>query len=466
MHSKFQSISELPLSNFSGCYLNAQDVCKNSIYVALQGSKTHGAEFIPQALANGAALILMDKEDTYQPLFSKKYNIYKYPDLKTNLPNIAKEVYKNRSRELIGITGTNGKTTVAYLIYKALSKLNKSTLYIGTLGALSENKKIKTSNTTPDIFTIYKLLEDSKVAYGVLEVSSHGIDQNRIGGLSFSIKVLTNITYDHIDYHGSIENYQNTKLRFIKEDDASKVIISYDDLNEYQVSKKEVFSIAVNKEADLSATIISSNLEGIQLSISFRGIQYFMTSQLVGSLNVPNLLNALAAIILLGIDIKDAIDALESISNIPGRMSIFKTKNSKTVIVDYAHTPDAMEKVLSDIAKMTKKNITTIFGCGGNRDHAKRPMMGSIASKYSKKIILTSDNPRDENPEKIALDIASSIDQSKYQIHLDREEAILREIEAEDDSIILVLGKGHEAQQISDGISISLSDLEIVSRQC
>ena len=380
----------------------------------------------------------------------------------TITPQEFKKIYDLDSIDIIGITGTNGKTTTAAAIYSILLDLGYNVAMQGTRGFFINDEKIEgKSLTTPqisDTLNHLKIAREKKCDYFIMEVSSHAIEQKRIESLNFSLKVFTNLTQDHLDYHKTFKEYKRVKESFFSDD--SKKLINKD-AAKINFNIKNAFTYALDVPATFNITAYTFK-NGMSAAIRhFNEIETF-NSNLYGLFNVYNLLAAIASVKLLtSKPLKDICEVVENFAGVSGRMEVIS--HEPTIIVDFAHTPDGMEKVLDSLKD---RDISVVFGAGGNRDKSKRPLMGKVANRFAKKIYLTSDNPRDEEPEKILDDISVGItNKDKLKIIEDRQKAITKAIqELQKDEILLVLGKGDEDYQEVKGKKIKFSDKDVIKK--
>ncbi len=450
---KGDSIQILGITN------NSKNVKQNYLFFAIKGASTDGHRFIKKAVAKGAnSIVLQDKR--YLKQIPKTINII-YPDnTRKAQAVIASRFFNNPSKSLkvIGITGTNGKTTTSHLINQYLSMLGEKAGIIGTIGYKVGDTLLSAGNTTPDSITWQRLLKQMKehgAKYVVAEMSSHGIDQYRVYATRFEAVVFTNLTQDHLDYHKSMENYFNTKKKLfhlaLKENPNTVFAINVDDpygLRLYHEFKTKADVITYGKTSyDLKLLTFSSTIDGLEINVSFKGKSYKLFSKLRGDFNVYNILAALATLAKLGFDFGKLVELTPKLTPVKGRFEVIPAKGF-LVINDYAHTPDALEKLLSSLQKIKKGRIILVFGAGGDRDKSKRPLMGQVAEKFADVVILTSDNPRSEKPEDIIYQIKQGMKTSPVEI-IDREEAIKEAIKiAKLDDIVVIAGKGHETYQI------------------
>ncbi len=418
---------------------------------------TFNKEYVYDAVRNGAAFIISkikyDENTIVVDDPKEYYNNYIYNKYYEKIKDIT----------LIGVTGTNGKTTTSYIIYDILNKMDIKCAYIGTIGFYKNGTIKELNNTTPDIEELYEYLYEcalDDIRYVVMEVSSHALVQDRVYGLKYDACIFTNLTEDHLDYHKNMDEYKKAKLLlFDKLRNKRIAIINSDDQNYKDFIFSNNYNVKVGKFGDFRIRNIKLNDDSLDLKFSFKN-EYFKHLNMVGKYNAYNYLEAVAALVYLNFDINEIlkIDVLAP----PGRMYIVKYKDN-TIFIDYAHTPDAMEKVLKSVNEFKKNKVFTIFGCGGDRDKFKRSIMGNIASIYSDKVIITNDNPRTENEDDIISDIVSGIKTDNYEIVKNRKDAIIKGVSYLDkNDILLILGKGHEDYQIIGNKKKHFSDLEVL----
>lgn len=433
--------------------IDSRKVNEGDTFIAIKGINKDGHDYIEDAIKNGATTIVCERGEysvnTIVVNDTKKY-------LKEYLENNYYDSIKNL--KLIGMTGTNGKTTTCYLIYEALNKLNIKCAYIGTLGFYLIDEKRDLNNTTPSLYDIYEMLlecSEKGYEYVVMEVSSQGLSMGRVDSLLFDYVIFSNLTQDHLDYHRTMENYAYEKQKLFKMTRDGYAIINSDDAysNYFMLDNKNI-TYGMNN-ADYKIDNINSTVNGSSFTLNDE--EY--TTKLIGEYNVYNVCVVIIFLKLLGINDKDLIKDLNAPN---GRMDIINYKDN-TIIIDYAHTPDAVEKILKSVKKLEHNRIITLIGCGGNRDKTKRPIMGDIATKYSDFVIFTSDNPRYENPKTILKDITCKLDTKNYKIIINRKKAIKKSIQKlSKNDILLLLGKGHENYQIIRNKRRHFSDKETV----
>ncbi len=451
-------------------YFDSRKVDKDDVFVAIRGSVVDGHRFIDKALAAGARAIICEE------LPKNIVNEVTYVEVKNGnsaLAIMAANYYDNPSKnlKLVGITGTNGKTTVSSLLYQLFKKAGYKVGLISTIKIMVDDKEYPTSLTTPDAITINKHLaymNDAGVEFCFMEVSSHGIHQKRSEGLVFEGALFTNLSHDHLDYHKTFAEYRDTKKKLF--DDLPKkafALTNIDDKNGLymlQNTKARKYTYALKTYADYRAQILENQFDGQLLKIEDNEVW----SKLIGNFNAYNMLAIYATADLLGLEKLETLRLLSELENVNGRFQYYKSKKNITAIVDYAHTPDALKNVLDTINTLRtgNENVITIVGCGGDRDKSKRPVMGYIASAMSNTAIFTSDNPRSEPPETIIKEMEKGVEPQNKKKTLsieNREQAIKTACKlAVTDDIILVAGKGHETYQETNGERIDFDDFKMV----
>jgi UDP-N-acetylmuramoyl-L-alanyl-D-glutamate--2,6-diaminopimelate ligase len=412
-----------------------------------------GHPFVDDAVARGAIAIVVQKDVSVARDVIK----VKVPDSRYALAMLANKFYNYPSRQLklIGVTGTNGKTTTTHIIESIF--IQKFTIgLIGTLYYKLQGVIHKSKDTTPeptDLQAIFREIADRKFDFCVLEASSHGIDFHRIAGCKFDIAVFTNLSQDHLDYHHTMDHYLNTKLKLFKAlDSHAHAIVNIDDPVGHKfvkATKANILTYGIDNQAEVMAKNIRLSINHTNYTIITPKGEMEVQARLVGLFNVYNALAAVAAALTQGLDLDTIKSGLESEIRVAGRFELVDKGQDFAVIVDYAHTPDGFTNVLELAKQLKPRKLITIFGCGGDRDREKRPIMGEIASKYSDQVVITADNPRDENPMDIANDIIAGIKNSHPVVIPDRREAIETTLRnAKKNDMILILGKGHETTQI------------------
>lgn len=469
-----QVVGNAELKEIEDITINSQNVKKNSIFFAIEGFKTDGHKFIPDAINQGASAVVLQKANAYPDQLFIHSNCVKIvvDDSRKALAEFSNFFYGEPSKKLtlIGITGTKGKTTTAFYVKNIFEKAGHKSGLIGTIANYIGDKEVKTMLTTPQPNEINSLLAQmvsEGCSHCVMEVSSHALHLHRVDYLNFKIGIFTNITSDHMDYHKTFEHYLNSKkILFDMIPSNGKLIINADDPNYEQLltdAKAKMFFYGTSDMSNFKIQNIEYTLDGTTFEIDYDGKKIQFSTKLVGHFNAYNATAAISTAILSGIDFQTVIEGIKTTPQVPGRFEVVSKKNKK-VIIDYSHTSDSLKQALIAIHHIVKNErpVYTVFGCGGDRDRTKRPVMGSIASSMSKKVFVTSDNPRTENPKKIIDEILSGIKENNYTAIENREEAIRSAIfESEDNAVILIAGKGHENYQEINGVRKHFSDKEI-----
>ncbi|WAA08837.1 UDP-N-acetylmuramoyl-L-alanyl-D-glutamate--2,6-diaminopimelate ligase [Fervidibacillus albus] len=464
----------------TGIQMDSRKIQPGNLFVCVPGIKGFLEDrhlFVDDAIKNGAVALVLERDvDVDVPKIFVK-------DARHALAVIATHFYNYPSHEmkLIGITGTNGKTTTSYIIERILNDYGLKTGVMGNNGVLIDQKVYPTDINTqepPILQHNLRKMRDLNTEYCVMEVSSQGLDMKRVLGVNFKTAIFTNLTIDHLDYHGNFEEYRFIKgLLFTRLGNADNsldkkyVILNADDPNSsyfQKVTTAEVITYGINNTADVSAQNIRVTPKGIQFLLkSFKG-DIDIEMQLIGCFNVYNALAGITAAIIEDVPLQNIKSSLSKIKSVRGRMEVVDEGQDYLVLIDYAHTPDALENVLKTVKEFSKGKIITVFGCGGDRDKTKRPIMGEIASKYSDMVIVTSDNPRSENPVKIIKEIESGIIKSsliEYELIVDREDAITKAINmASSNDVVIIAGKGHETYQILKDKTIHFDDREVARK--
>lgn len=456
----------------AGVTFDSRKVKKDFLFVAVKGTQSDGHAFINTAIKNGAIAVISEKlPDSLSPSVT-------YVTVKNSaraLGVAAANFYNNPSSKLklVGVTGTNGKTTVATLLYKLFTSLGHPTGLLSTVENRIKDEVIVSTHTTPDAIQINELLikmVEAKCTHCFMEVSSHAVDQGRIEGLDFVGGVFTNITHDHLDYHHTFESYIKAKKGFF--DGLSSeafALVNVDDkrgMVMLQNTKASKRTFGLKKMADFKAKIITNSLEGLELEIDNRNVWF----KLIGDFNAYNLVSVYATAMLLGEDSESVLMRLSALTGAAGRFELILPGSKFTAIVDYSHTPDALKNVLETISlfRTGQEQVISVVGCGGDRDKMKRPLMAAIACKYSDKAIFTSDNPRSEDPMEIIREMQKGVgatEAKKTLVIVDREEAIKTAcMMAKENDIVLVAGKGHETYQEIKGVKHPFDDKEVLTR--
>ncbi|MCE2705626.1 MAG: UDP-N-acetylmuramoyl-L-alanyl-D-glutamate--2,6-diaminopimelate ligase [Proteobacteria bacterium] len=454
--------------------LDSRLVTAKSIFCAYKGTLNDGRNFISKAIANGAKYIITEG-DIGNNLPIEHYavdNLIQYIGL------LASYKYDNPSSKfkVIGVTGTNGKTSVTHWINQIYTLLGSKSAIIGTTGAGLYPDIKDYAATTPDPITLQKLLfefSQEKVDIVAMETSSHALEQGRVNGVQFETAIFTNLTQDHLDYHLTLENYYAAKRSLFYWHDLKNIIINIDDVygkrlyKELENSKTRIITYGINA-GDLQAKKVKVGLSGTDFVLAYDNMEYTLKVPVVGRFNIYNLLAVIAALIVDNIAIIEIVKYVQIIKPVCGRMDAIFNQESPLVIVDYAHTPDALENVLNTLREVEHKgSIYCVFGCGGDRDALKRPLMGKVAALGANQVFITTDNPRNEDPlliiEQIIAGIPSNI--TNYLVEADRSLAIEKAIKlAQPNDIVLIAGKGHELYQDSKGVKHYFSDFEVAKK--
>ena len=453
---------------------DSRQVGEGDLFVAVKGEQADGHDFIEKAIAKGAAAIVCQEK----PEGSDDAVVWiSTQNSREALAILASNYYERPSAQLklVGVTGTNGKTTVTSLLHRLFEKAGFATGLLSTIAVKYLDKEIDATHTTPDPLQInahLRAMIDAGVEFCFMEVSSHGIDQDRIQGLTFVGGVFTNLSHDHLDYHNTFAEYRNVKKRFFDALPKSAfALTNSDDKNGdfmLQNTAARKLTYGLKGYSDFKAKILEAQFSGMLLIID----QQEVWTSLLGAFNAYNLLAVYAVAKELGLSSIESLSIISELGNVKGRFQTYATSNGATVIVDYAHTPDALANVLSTIAEIRTKNetLTTVVGCGGNRDQAKRPLMAEVAAKHSDKVIFTADNPRDEDPENIIDEMEKGVRPEDYKKTLrisNRKSAIkaaCMELQAGD--VLLIAGKGHESYQEIKGERLPFDDYATVKEIC
>ncbi|MFY7987853.1 MAG: UDP-N-acetylmuramoyl-L-alanyl-D-glutamate--2,6-diaminopimelate ligase [Flavobacterium sp.] len=443
----------------------------NDVFVAIRGTLSDGHDYIEKALSLGAIAVICEE---FPNIIVNGVTYIKVKDSNEALAFLAANYYENPSENirLVGVTGTNGKTTIASLLYQLFKKAGYKVGLLSTVKIRVDEQEFKATHTTPDSLTINKFLDlmvQEGCEFCFMEVSSHGVHQKRTEALCFEGGVFTNLSHDHLDYHNTFAEYRDVKKSFF--DSLTKnafALTNIDDKNGavmLQNTKARKLSYALKSYADYKAQILENQLSGLLLKINDNEVWV----KLIGSFNAYNLLAIYGVAIELGIEKMEALRLLSELESVSGRFQFIVSDSKITAIVDYAHTPDALENVLKTIEDIRTKNeqLITVVGCGGDRDKTKRPIMANIASSMSDKAIFTSDNPRTENPETIIEEMEKGVEPQNFKKTvsiLDRKQAIKTACQlANPNDIILIAGKGHETYQEINGVRHDFDDLKIVT---
>lgn len=443
----------------------------NGLFICIEGYTVDGHKYIPSAIENGAVAIIVQKQVEWK--IPPHITVIQVEDTRLAMAFAGANFYNNPSSQmdLVGITGTNGKTTTAHLIAWILESVHKRIGVIGTIENRIGDRIIKAERTTPESLDLQRLLHTMKVdgvSHTIMEVSSHALTLKRVDGVRYKIGLFTNLTQDHLDFHETIENYLEAKAKLFTMCDTG--IVNIDDPHAdviLESATSQLYTFGIDQKADFIGEHIEINSKGVHFDLVTKKGRHPIFMPIPGKFSVYNALGAIATTTLMGISMSDIIEALANVPGVPGRFQSVNTTKDFSVIVDYAHTPDGLENILKTVKEFAKGKIITVFGCGGDRDKTKRPIMGEIAGRYSDHTIITSDNPRSENPEEILDDIEKGIINiaKNYKKIVDREVAIGKAIlSAKKDDVVVIAGKGHEDYQILKDRIIHFDDVEIAKK--
>lgn len=464
----------VPATPIKKIRLHSKDVKPGDLYIAVYGTNSDGHDFIPEALDNGASAVITNGRDV---------GTLPVPQVKVSNPRkavsyVAAEYYGHPSKELhvIGITGTNGKTSTATLITSILHEAGYKTAQLGTPGVIAEGHKQGKTLTTMDAINLQKLLRDlvdDDFTHVVMEVSSHAIHQYRVADVEFDATVFTNLSPEHLDYHGTMEDYFHAKAKLFTSLplSATAIINSNDEYGQRLIQKSTapVIKISSENKSDIYFKKVKSTLEGIKGIISAGQHEIQIDSLLIGDFNKENILSAVGTAVAMGLPMGTISEGIHNCKIVSGRMEKFTTSPGAQIVVDYAHTPDAYEKVLSTIYNLVKNDgkMIALFGCGGNRYTSNRPIMARLVEQYAHFFYITPDNPRYENQERIIKDILIGLSSQNFEVFADRGDALKTALNSlKENDVLVVLGKGRETYQEVDGVRLPYSDIEIIEEFC
>ncbi|KTC76074.1 UDP-N-acetylmuramoylalanyl-D-glutamate-2, 6-diaminopimelate ligase [Legionella birminghamensis] len=464
-------VADLEINDISN---DSRAIQKGNLFIAYPGHASDGRQFIPLAVEKGAAAVLYDPQNWLISEPEKSVVYVPFPNLSARLAELSARFYQHPSENLYitGVTGTNGKTTIAYQLAQAHEALASKSAYIGTLGFGKADQLQALANTTPDALCLQKIINQFQKAQTTqicMEVSSHALDQGRVECIKFSQGIFTNLTHDHLDYHHSMDEYANAKARLFAFPDLEWAIVNQDDaytphMLRFKSAACQVLSYGIHEHSDVKSIEHAISLEGTRIKLTSPWGTHELRIKALGYFNIYNALAVFSSLVAAGYPVGKVVEKMADLRAAPGRMEIV-TQEPYT-IVDYAHTPDALKNVLETLKGVKKGKIIAVFGCGGDRDKTKRPIMGRIASANADVLIMTSDNPRTEDPEQILNDIEQGVGErpNLYKI-ANREEAIAKAVSlASSEDIILVAGKGHESYQQIGTARHHFSDQEVLER--
>jgi len=470
---------ELKLSfdciEISSISCDSRKAVKGDMYIALKGAVYDGNNFIEEAVGKGASVVVTDQNSKFSNPDNTNVCYLAVKDIKDFLHRVVRQLYGDPSRQVktIGITGTNGKTTVAYLIESILSEDQKTCGVIGTVNYRANNAIIPATQTTPDFLDNQKFLANlnqQSIPYCVMEVSSHALTQDRVDGIHFVSGIFTNLTSDHLDYHKTRENYflSKAKLFTVLEKQASAVINIDDPYGRKlcPMTKAKIVTYGIKQKADVMASGIKLDISGSRFILKFADQKIEIQTKLVGTYNIYNILAAAAACLAQGISLETIKSGIMRLASVPGRLEYVDCGQGFSVFIDYAHTEDALKNVLTATRQVSNSKVILVFGCGGDRDRSKRSLMGRVACDLADFSVVTSDNPRSENPQSIIDQIIVGFTKENYKIVVNRKEAIEQALDiAQAGDTVLIAGKGHETYQILDDQRIDFNEREIV-KEC
>jgi UDP-N-acetylmuramoyl-L-alanyl-D-glutamate--2,6-diaminopimelate ligase len=467
-----------PLSdNFQvqGIACNSRLVSRGFVFVAIKGTRADGAAYIHEALTRGARAVVSQMKRSPAQYVRRGILFLEVEDSRKALGALASRFYRDPSDKVkvVGVTGTNGKTTITYLLEAILKAGNKAPAVIGTINYRFRNVVAVSKNTTPGAIELQSLLAAmarAGVRYAVTEVSSHALDQDRVAGVRFHSAIFTNITQDHLDYHKTVERYFQAKAKlFLQLQPGSFAVLNADDpwsARLKKLIKVKTITYGIRKNADVTARDITTTFEGTRFTLMCRGGKmYDVSSRLIGRYNVYNILAAVAWAMQARVPLARIIAVLKGFRQVPGRLEKVQIAADFSVVIDYAHTEDALANVLSTLRGVAQRRLIVVFGCGGERDTLKRPLMGKVATELSDYVILTSDNPRSEEPLKIIKDIQRGIRKDNYCVVPERLKAIKKSLcLARSGDIVVIAGKGHEDYQVIKDRVLYFDDREAVKK--
>ena len=473
----------------SGLAIDSRKVKKDDLFFAYQGELSHGLMFADTAVKNGAITVVWDgcdDCDTEINKVSQQVSCLHCDDLKMKMGEIADRFYQHPSAQLkvTGVTGTNGKTSIAHFIAQCMEEKDKRCGVLGTLGNGFLGELTTTGLTTADTISVHRdleMLRANHAASVAMEVSSHGLDQGRVNGVLFDTAVFTNLSHDHLDYHKTLDAYAEVKRKLFFMPGLNAAVINLDDNYGRALAKEckgrlSVWGYSTQSDFDswqdcanyfVQASSIKAVAHGFEVTIKTSNGEAELFISLLGNFNVSNILAVLSVLLINDWSLESALKKLAGISPVPGRMEVIAENDAVTVVVDFAHTPNALEEACKAVKAHFDGQLWCVFGCGGDRDQSKRPLMARVAEDYADKVVVTSDNPRTENPQKIINEVIAGFDNdSKVKVIQDRRDAIAYAIEhAQINDVVLLAGKGHESVQLVAGKSYDFDD-RLVAREC
>jgi UDP-N-acetylmuramoyl-L-alanyl-D-glutamate--2,6-diaminopimelate ligase len=464
------------LKDFEVCGIscNSKDVAEGFVFVAIRGNRADGNEFIEEALSSGARVVVAEGRQP-ESVKSKQAFFVTVKNSRSSLAELVNQFYARPTEavKVVGVTGTNGKTTITYLVEAISREAGFNPAVIGTINHRFKDTVIPSKNTTPgpvELLGMLSRMRDGGVRYCAMEVSSHALDQDRVQGIKFAAAIFTNLTQDHLDYHKTFAQYFKAKAKlFMGLDHKSFAVINSDDVFGKKLiglTKAKVITYGIDSKADVAAVDVRSGVGGTEFTVVSSMGKTQIKSGLIGKHNVYNILAAFAWAQKEGVHPRVIKSAIEKFTLVPGRLERVDCAGGYSVFVDYAHTDDALKNIIQSLRQVGDKRIIVVFGCGGERDRGKRPKMGRVASELSDYAIITSDNPRSEDPMRIIEDIKKGIKKDNFCVIPERIEAIRKSLSmAAQGDIVLVAGKGHEDYQIIGNKTLRFDDREAV-KEC
>ena len=466
-----QNLSFKGIKNYKQIQINtlshdSAQITQQGLYFCLRGGKADGHDYAQQAIDNGAVCLVVER------FLDLPVTQIMVDNARKAMSDISAKFYDfdKSNIKFVGVTGTNGKTTTAFITRHILQSLGKRVGMIGTEGIYIGDIKLPAQLTTPDPIVLHKIIHDMDldgIEYVVMEVSAHALALSKVSSIMYDVVGITNITQDHLDYFNSMENYARAKAELFTYKYAQKAIINIDDKYTRAIHKKceiDSTTLSINNVADIMVEQSNLDASKTQAVVNIDDKQYMLNTNLVGEYNLANTLMAIGFCKELGFEVSDILQALNnSTIHVPGRLNLIKTPKNVSVIIDYAHTPDGLEKVLTTINKIKSRKVIVVFGCGGNRDTSKRAQMGAIATKLGDFAVVTSDNPRYESPKQIIADIEKGVNANKSISIVDRTTAINYALSvSREGDIVAILGKGNELYQDINGVKHPYSDYQVV----
>jgi UDP-N-acetylmuramoyl-L-alanyl-D-glutamate--2,6-diaminopimelate ligase len=459
--------SDAPDVTVTGASHDSRDVRPGDVYAGLPGAHVHGADFAADAAANGAVAMVSDRDSDALPTLVVK-------DPRAVLGDLARWVYGDPSAamDVVGVTGTNGKTTTAYLLEAGFAAAGRTTGLIGTVETRVAGEHLDSAHTTPeatDLQALLAVMRERDVSGVGMEVSSHGLALGRVDGTTFAAAIFTNLTQDHLDFHGDMESYFKAKASLFTPERAKVAVVNVDDPYGPRIVERTRLPVVTTSArgarlADWQARDVVADLDGTRFRVVAPGVETLVSLRLPAAYNVDNALGALAALVSVGVAAEDAVRGVESLAGVPGRLERVDRGQPFLAVVDYAHSPASVASVLAAVRPLTTGRVIVVLGCGGDRDQAKRPLMGEAAARGADLVVATSDNPRSEDPGAILAAMVSGISGTRYVVEPDRAAAIrLAVAEAKPGDVVVVAGKGHEQGQIFADVTLPFDDRSVLA---